>query len=232
PAAATSASRFTVAAIFDQAAISGPLSCEQAGGSPAMIWARSLFIISVVNPGAGECCQVPPFSSNFLPSAVMAAPSLPADHWEITVRRGFAPWALERRGAVIRPAVTASMARRLILFIAPFPPTAVRAIDASRPTLSIFKHLPRPLTSLCARGSKASPRTTSCSQSARNHGLEARCGLGRLGARKACPAKADASSIDANDLAQRRGIGAPDQYQLDNSAHTWGDCYTAVPHRS
>ena len=31
-----------MAAIFDQAAISGPLSCEQAGGSPAMIWARSL----------------------------------------------------------------------------------------------------------------------------------------------------------------------------------------------
>ena len=110
------------AAIFDQAAISGPLSCEQAGGSPAMICARSLFIISVVNPGTGECCQMPPFSSNFLPSAVMAAPSLPADHCEITVRRGFTAWALARRGAASRPAVPASMVRRLILSIGSFPP--------------------------------------------------------------------------------------------------------------
>ena len=79
-----------------------------------MIWARSLFIISVVKPGTGECCQVPPFSSNFLPSAVIAAPSLPADHCEITVRRGLTAWARERRGATIRPAPAASMARRLI----------------------------------------------------------------------------------------------------------------------
>ena len=58
-----------------------------------MICARSLFIISVVKPGTGECCQMPPFSSNFLPSAVIAAPSLPADHCEITVRRGLAACA-------------------------------------------------------------------------------------------------------------------------------------------
>ncbi len=54
-----------------------------------MIWARSLFIMSVVKPGTGLCCQVPPRSSNFLPSAVMAAPSLPVLHCVMTVRRGF-----------------------------------------------------------------------------------------------------------------------------------------------
>src|SRR5262249_51698393 len=102
---------------------------EQAGGSPAMIWARSLFIISVVNPGTGECCQVPPFSSNFLPNAVMAAPSLPVDHCEITVSRGFTAWACERRGAATTPPAPARMVRRLIFFIgvssgAPCPPSS------------------------------------------------------------------------------------------------------------
>jgi hypothetical protein len=56
-----------------------------------MICARSLFIISVVKPGTGLCCQTPPFSSNSLPSAEIAAPSLPADHCEMAVNRGFAP---------------------------------------------------------------------------------------------------------------------------------------------
>ena len=111
------ASRSTVGAIFDQAAISGPLSCEQAGGSPAMIWARSLFIISVVNPGTGECCQMPPFSSNFLPSAVIAAPSLPADHCEIAVRRGLtAPCARANAGSASAAADPASR-RRLVIVI-------------------------------------------------------------------------------------------------------------------
>ena len=172
-----------MAAIFDQAAISGPLSCEQAGGSPAMIWARSLFIISVVNPGTGECCQVPPFSSNFLPSAVMAAPSLPADHCEITVRRGFTPWARERPGAASRPAVPASMARRLILFIGPFPSYG-GARDRREPARLVHLQAPaRPVTSHCARKCKASPRTTSCCQRAQNHGLKARRGWCRLGVR-------------------------------------------------
>src|SRR5689334_15783190 len=110
------ASRFTVGAIFDQALISGPLSCEQAGGSPAMIWARSLFIISVVKPGTGECCQTPPFSSNFLPSAVIAAPSLPADHCEMAVRRGLTePWARANLGSASAAADPASRLRRVVV---------------------------------------------------------------------------------------------------------------------
>jgi len=80
----------TVGAIFDHAANLGPLSCEIAGGSPAMICARNLFIISVVKPGTGLCCQTPPRSSNNLPRAEIAAPSLPADHCEMAVTRGFA----------------------------------------------------------------------------------------------------------------------------------------------
>ena len=55
-----------------------------------MICARSLFIISVVKPGTGLCSQTPPSVSNSLPSAVIAAPSLPALHCEITVTFGFA----------------------------------------------------------------------------------------------------------------------------------------------
>ena len=55
-----------------------------------MICARSLFIISVVKPGTGLCCQTPPRSSNNLPSAEIAAPSLPADHCEMAVTRGLA----------------------------------------------------------------------------------------------------------------------------------------------
>src|SRR5215470_13843674 len=96
-----------------------------------MIWARSLFIISVVKPGTGECCQVPPRSSNFLPSAVMAAPSLPADHCEITVRRGFTAWARTRLGAASTPAAPASTLRRLILFIGLFPSLAAERVRAT-----------------------------------------------------------------------------------------------------
>src|SRR5215813_10635302 len=82
-----------------------------------MIWARSLFIISVVKPGTGACCHVPPFSSNFLPSAVMAAPSLPADHCEITVRRGLtAPCARANAGSASAAADPASR-RRLVVVI-------------------------------------------------------------------------------------------------------------------
>ncbi len=90
PAAATTELRLTVGAIFDHAAISGPLSWEAAGGLPAMMSARSLFIISVVKPGTGLCCQTPPSSSRRLPSPEIAAPSLPADHCEMKVTRGLA----------------------------------------------------------------------------------------------------------------------------------------------
>ena len=98
----------TVGAIFDHAAISGPLSCEIAGGSPAMICARSLFIMSVVKPGTGLCCQTPPRSSNSLPSAEIAAPSLPADHCEIAVMRGLAPCARASDGMASAAADPAS----------------------------------------------------------------------------------------------------------------------------
>src|SRR4051794_20248292 len=81
-----------------------------------MIWARSLFIISVVKPGTGECCQTPPFSSNFLPSAVMAAPSLPADHCEIAVRRGLiAPCARANAGSASVAADPASSWRLVVV---------------------------------------------------------------------------------------------------------------------
>ena len=63
-----------------------------------MICARSLFIMSVVKPGTGLCSQMPPSASNRLPSAVIAAPSLPVLHCEITVTLGFAAWARDYMG--------------------------------------------------------------------------------------------------------------------------------------
>ena len=64
-----------------------------------MICARSLFIMSVVKPGTGLCCQTPPRSSNNFPRAEIAAPSLPADHCEMAVIRGFASlWARANAG--------------------------------------------------------------------------------------------------------------------------------------
>jgi hypothetical protein len=89
---------------------------------------------------------VPPFSSNFLPSAVMAAPSLPADHCEITVRRGFTAWARATWGAVSRPAAPASMVRRLMLFIGPFPSYGGARDRQSRHASSKFKHQRRHVT--------------------------------------------------------------------------------------
>ncbi len=82
-----------------------------------MIWARSLFIISVVKPGTGLCCQIPPCSSNTLPSALIAAPSLPVDHWEIAVTRGFTAPAVCARaiaGAASKAAEPASRVRRVV----------------------------------------------------------------------------------------------------------------------
>src|SRR5882757_8850444 len=109
------ASRSTVGAILDQAAISGPLSCEQAGGSPAMICARSLFIISVVKPGTGLCSQTPPSASKRLPRVLIARPSLPALHCEITVTFGFADCARAMPEAASVAVVPASSDRRLTL---------------------------------------------------------------------------------------------------------------------
>ena len=139
----------TVGAIFDHAAISGPLSCEKAGGSPAMIWARSLFIISVVKPGTGECCQTPPLSSNYLPSAVIAAPSLPADHCEMAVIRGLALWARANAGSASAAADPASR-RRLVI---------IGMVRSSRfqiltrwPRRSLHLRRPPPMRPACRRG--------------------------------------------------------------------------------
>src|ERR1700733_1878950 len=104
-------SRSTTAPTFDHAAISGPLSCDVEGGSPAMIWARSLFIISVVKPGTGLCSHTPPCRSNSWPSATIAAPLAPELHCEMMVTRGFAGCA-RRRVVTTVAAVPANMARR------------------------------------------------------------------------------------------------------------------------
>src|SRR5450432_3356845 len=80
----------TVGAICDQAWISGPLSCEAAGGLPAMMSARSLFIMSVVKPETGLCCQVAPALVTSSPKAFIASPSAPADQCEMTVILGSA----------------------------------------------------------------------------------------------------------------------------------------------
>ena len=71
-----------------------------------MMSARSLFIISVVKPGTGLCCQTPPSSSSRLPRPVIAAPSLPDDHCEMKVTRGLAC----ARATPGRPAIAAAPA--------------------------------------------------------------------------------------------------------------------------
>src|SRR5664279_5507644 len=91
----------TVGAIADQAWISGPLSCDAAGGFPAMMSARSLFIISVVKPDTGLCCQVAPALVTRAPNAFIASPSAPALHCEMTVIRGSARTAaVDRQSAL------------------------------------------------------------------------------------------------------------------------------------
>ena len=78
-----------------------------------MMSARSLFIISVVKPGTGLCCQMPPSSSSRLPSPLIAAPSLPADHCEMNVTRGLACAIAGRPAITATPAVPARKSRRL-----------------------------------------------------------------------------------------------------------------------
>ncbi len=96
----------TVGAICDHAWISGPLSCEAAGGLPAMMSARSLFIMSVVNPGTGLCCHCAPAFVTRSPNAFMASPSAPAAHCEMTVTRGCAAaCAPNRTNAQARPTI-------------------------------------------------------------------------------------------------------------------------------
>src|SRR5580658_1709586 len=80
-----------------------------------MICARSLFIISVVKPGTGLCSQTPPSASNRLPSVVIAKPSLPALHCEITVTFGLTACARLTPGAARTAADPASKDRRLTM---------------------------------------------------------------------------------------------------------------------
>src|SRR4029453_11869825 len=103
---------------------------RRGAGHPAMICARSLFIMSVVKPGTGECCHTPPRSSNFLPSAVIAAPSLPADHCEMAVSLGFTAWARAGAAAATIPAAPARTARRRMAFMAA-PPIFLLSTDTA-----------------------------------------------------------------------------------------------------
>ncbi len=71
-------------------------------------------LVHHLGPGTGLCCQMPPSSSSRLPSPVIAAPSLPDDHWEMKVTRGFACGhaAPEIPAMVAAPAVPARKSRR------------------------------------------------------------------------------------------------------------------------
>src|SRR5450432_2407520 len=74
----------------DHALISGPFNWETAGGRPAMMSARNLFIMSVVKPETGLCSHFAPALVTRSPKAFIASPSAPADHCEITLMRGSA----------------------------------------------------------------------------------------------------------------------------------------------
>src|SRR5450432_2357266 len=86
--------------IADHALISGPFNCETAGGRPAMMSARSLFIMSVVKPETGLCSHFAPALVTSSPNAFMAAPSAPADHCEMALTRGSADATVARREKV------------------------------------------------------------------------------------------------------------------------------------
>src|SRR5476651_1427612 len=97
PASATRLSKLTVGASADHALISGPFNCETAGGRPAMRSARSLFSKSVNGPETGLCSHLAPALVTSSPNAFIAAPSLPADHWEMALTRGSADDAVAIR---------------------------------------------------------------------------------------------------------------------------------------
>src|SRR5450755_3297375 len=69
-----------------------------------MMSARSLFIMSVVKPETGLCCQVAPALVTSSPNAFIASPSAPALHCEMTVMRGSARTAApETQSAAATP---------------------------------------------------------------------------------------------------------------------------------